>query len=305
MNAKDIAYGYAIGYNDGLSGTPSEKWTRPSDWPDLNAPENNHVTLLYSSLGQTEPVLTLIFRAYSAHSGRQFFSGETSFLVDYGDGNTIERKLESRYHTWTETYTYQDSGGIVLNNGLRVFPVTIAVPDDAYLYFGGGVLEAYIGKDIKFYTNLGAMHTMQHIKTFGWIPDDNNCIYGDTGQFQFMYNLHCFETTVPFTKVPMLMFYQCVNLSSFDFSECTEIGKKAFQNCYSLRSISGDALLKVESDAFYYCYGINSVNAPNLAEIGDNAFYSNYALGTFICSGNCTFGTNCFQNCHNLYPRPD
>ena len=49
MNAKDIAYGYATGYNDGLNSSgskPEEDWAPPADWPDVPEPSDYEMCFL-------------------------------------------------------------------------------------------------------------------------------------------------------------------------------------------------------------------------------------------------------------------
>lgn len=277
-----------------------EVWTRPADWPELGVPENNQIILLFSNLGRNAEIsgsayqnaefyLQLRLRTYpDESSGGPAFSGETPFIVDYGNGHRVERTSElTPYNRWTEHYVYEDTGGIVLDNGLRVHIVKITVPDDAYFGYGNGngILEAYFGKNIKFYMSFGAANTIQHIKMFDWIPTEKNCVHRDgyDGQFDLLYNLRCFETTIPFPRTYYGMFSSAYRLESIDLSSCTEIGRSSFASCYSLKSI----------------------NAPNCTSVGDTAFYSCYSLEKVKFAENCTFGNQSFKYCDNLYPRPD
>lgn len=84
-----------------------------------------------------------------------------------------------------------------------------------------------------------------------------------------------------------------------------------FQNCYALRKI--DLKKKILGDILKYtfqnCSGLSDVskilNGDEISSIGDYAFQGCYNLQEIVLSENCTFGTNCFQNCYSLYPRPD
>ena len=275
-------------------------WTRPSDWPELGVPENNQIILLFSNLGRNADIsgssyqnaefyLQLRLRTYpDDSSGGPAFNGQTPFIVDYGNGHRVERTSElTPYNRWNEGYFYEDTEGTVLNNGLHVHVVKITVPDDAYFGYGNGngILEAYFGKDIKFYMPFGGANTIQHIKMFDWIPTKENCLYRDgySGQFQGLYNLRYFETTTPFPRTYYNMFGSAYRLESIDLSSCEEIARHSFINCYSLKSI----------------------NAPNCTIVGDTAFYSCYSLESAKFAENCTFGNKSFNFCDNLCPRPD
>lgn len=84
-----------------------------------------------------------------------------------------------------------------------------------------------------------------------------------------------------------------------------------FQGCYALRRI--DLKKKISGDILGYtfqnCYGLSDVskilNGDEITSIGDYAFQGCYNLQKIIVSEDCTYGTNCFQNCYSLYPRPD
>lgn len=297
--ATGFAAGLAVGKKKWGGGAPSKVWTRPSDWPELGVPENNQIILLFSNLGRNADIsgpsyqnaefyLQLRLRTYPDDSSRgPAFNGQTPFIVDYGNGHSVERTSElTPYSLWTENYVYEDTEGTVLNNGLRVHVVKITVPDDAYFGYGNGngILEAYFGKDIKFYMPFSGANTIQHIKMFDWIPTKENCLYRDgySGQFQGLYNLRYFETTTPFPRTYYGMFGSAYRLESIDLSSCTEIGRQSFSNCYSLKSIE----------------------APNCTSVGDMAFYNCYSLESAKLAENCTFGNQSFKFCDNLYPFP-
>lgn len=84
-----------------------------------------------------------------------------------------------------------------------------------------------------------------------------------------------------------------------------------FQGCYALQKIklknkiSGD----IPRYAFAYCAGLSDFNSildgDEIHSVGDYAFQGCYNLQEITTADDCTFGTNCFQNCYSLYPRPD
>lgn len=84
-----------------------------------------------------------------------------------------------------------------------------------------------------------------------------------------------------------------------------------FQGCYTLRRIDLKKKIsgKLPNFAFHNCYGLFDVskilNGDEITSIGDYVFQYCYNLQKIIVSEDCTFGTNCFQGCYSLYPRPD
>lgn len=308
-----------------LEGIGSESpgvWTRPSDWPELGVPENNQIIILFSNLGRSADIsgpayqnaefyLQLRLRTYPDGSNRgPTFNGQTPFIVDYGNGHSVERTSElTPYSLWTENYVYEDTEGTVLNNGLRVHVVKITVPDDAYFGYGNGngILEAYFGKNIKFYMTFNGANTIQHIKMFDWIPTEENCLHreGYSGQFANLRNLQCFETTIPFIRTYYGMFGGAYQLKSIDLSSCTEIGRQSFANCYSLKSINVPNCTGIGDMAFYDCYSLRSINAPNCKSIGNMAFYECCSLESVKFTENCVLGSRSLECCDNLYPHPD
>lgn len=84
-----------------------------------------------------------------------------------------------------------------------------------------------------------------------------------------------------------------------------------FQGCNALRKI--DLKKKISGNILRYtfqnCYGLSDfdeiLNGDEIKSIGDYAFQGCYNLQKITVAQDCTFGTNCFQNCYSLYPRPD
>ena len=129
------------------------------------------------------------------------------------------------------------------------------------------------------------------------------------------------------TEIPVSCFNYCRGMKKIPLSDCVTVGNQAFANCYSLCDVSLPNCTSIGANAFNSCYGLHAVSAPKCTSIGASAFYYNYVLntakfdsctsaGNYVfssCSGlvnltlaaDCTFGTNCFQNCYSLYPKPD
>ena len=100
--------------------------------------------------------------------------------------------------------------------------------------------------------------------------------------------------------IGLYAFYNCSNLTTVSFPNCTIIGSYAFANCTNLTTISFPSCTGIRAYAFSYCNHLTSAVFPNCTVISHYAFYSCNNLTT-ISFPECTYlGSNAFSGCHSL-----
>lgn len=107
MNAKDIAYGYAIGFNDGVAagGGKSDEWIFPDIWKTIPDPAANQIIIYNEALmGAVAPIIGLY---------------EYGGTIDYGDGNIFEYPVNQYYDVF---HLYKPSAN---DYGIGQFILTI------------------------------------------------------------------------------------------------------------------------------------------------------------------------------------
>ncbi len=336
MNTRDFVNGYAVGYNDGLENSSgNDKWVRPSDWPAMPEPADNQLIMLISTQWNTNPYEQYYIYAHGVNGDYALFDGTTSVSIDWGDGATETIDLKSGYEYYPPLHYYYDTGlsswndGPILENGAHVFVVTVTLPDNAYIVRrspNNHPLEIYVGKNVKFWSNLGTMHMLEHVKLFGWQPSDlNHYIETSTGFMSNCPNLRKVSATEPLTKIAQNMFNRCRALDEIDLSECTEVeknglaytgikeinsevlttlGELALTECYSLTQINAPNLSEAGASALYNCYGITKINAPKLSVVGAKAMQNCYMLEEVVHAEEWTYETNSFTNIYRWYDNP-
>lgn len=325
MNARDIAYGYAIGYNDGLGGASSNEWQPPKDWLEVPEPGEWEANFLIEI--RNKPTFGL--QLDDPQNGSDRYGKIT---VDWGDG-TIETdeswvdEYGYKQHRKTQyTHTYEKPGQYIVK--------VVADESSCYLHYGyskngEALLIAKIGEKIRLapdnsnnYTGFfSERYRLRWIKINSRYRLPTQCFYDCT-------SLCRLDLAEPLAEIPDYCFVRVSLPANFDYSkikkigqsgfnlakipeklfldECTEIGKNAFNNCMSaLKEVNFPKCLSVGDFAFGYNFNIKSFSAPLCTNVGANAFSSCYALETAEFADDCVYGKNCFQYCRSFYPRPD
>ena len=206
-----------------------------------------------------------------------------------------------------------------MNSGAHVFVIKITLPDGVYFEYNKSceLLDVHIGKNIKFYSALSRCYMLEHIKLFGWLPNDDNYV---TGQFENNPALCSVETTTPFTEIANAIFRYCRSLREIDLSQCITIGdnvfyectmeninaplletigESAFERCNKLATVELPKLVSVGKKAFYIC-SIEKINTPLLETVGESAFSMCYSLKTVESPRLTNVGNYAFENCYSL-----
>lgn len=318
MRSKDIAVGYAIGYNDGLGqggGTISDKWTRPSDWPKTPEPTANQIVMLVTTQWNTAPQETFQIYAHKYGSTPTKFDGKTNATVDWGDGQSETITLPNTgtiafcSHYFYDIITGTWNSGPILDNGAHVFVITVTLPDNTYIDTGslsGGLLEIYVGANVKFYNTIARNKVMlEHVKFFGWQPKSENNA-GDTYGIMSGNNvLQSVEATEPLNIIPLKAFMNCFSLSDIDLSNCVAISDMGLQNT-AITVVESKALSTIGAASLASCYELQKVIAPNLKVISSVSAFSNcYNISEVVIPDDCTYPSGTFQDLYKWYDNPE
>ncbi len=283
-------------------------WQPPADWLPVPEPGEWEACFLVELTNPDK----LEYTVDLCHPKMGYGCGTVT--VDWGDG-TIETGSgflydENGNHIGGETsrnrpvHTYAHTGQYV-----------IKIVGDSYTGILGKVGEAFnINKypPALLIAKLGA--------NIGLILENDSRQFGDCYRLRWVsiksstelsrlafyncYALRRVDTAKPVTKLPNSVFGGCRGMESFDFSEVVEVENNALYDT-GFTAVSMPKCVKIANTAVTYNTRLREFYAPICISAGQQGFFNNYALEAAYFAENCVFGTNCFQNCYNLYPRPD
>lgn len=102
------------------------------------------------------------------------------------------------------------------------------------------------------------------------------------------------------TYIGSYAFYNCSQLKSVNFPECTTIRTAAFGLCSSLITISFPKCTNIYSQAFQWCKKLTTINFPECKYIQSDAFYHCSNLTTAIFPKCSLISQNAFGYCYSL-----
>ena len=287
-----------------------DDWTPPEDWLPVPEPGDYEIYLLVDIVDVSSASSTLAFvltRPVDAGTGYD------SLTIDWGDG-TIQSWLgiENGGTSWSQSdtiHTYTAIGQyivkIVASAGSCFLQRIIPNGNQASV-----VLIAKLGREIVVNNDSisgGTDHTqrafynqcrLHYVKLGG---------KGGLPRGLGFYNcttLRKVEIAIPPTIIPDRTFLYCYNLKKFDFSEVTEIADRGLQYSY-FPKLDLPKCTSIGTDGVMCCPITKEVTAPLCASVGNNGFIDDFGIEKAIFSENCIFGTDCFQSCFSLIPRPD
>ena len=314
MNARDIAYGYAIGYNDGLNSSggsePEEDWTPPSDWPDIPEPSDYEMYFLID----VSAVPQAFSFSISDSTGYIFNKGD--LVIDWGDG-TISSFSDGEDRILN--HEYDSAGKYVIKVAatetscfLQYIPYPILLMcklgDEIVIVGGGSTQKAFQNQYRLQYLKLGGK---------GGLPSQ---------AFMNDYSLCKVDITVPPQIIPMSCFYRNYNIKKFDFSEvtvveaggvqmsgfeqinmpeCETIGQRGFSAMPRLKKVNLPSCTSVGNYGLSGNSILEEVNLPSCTSVGDYGLNADWTLKSLTIADGCSFGSNCFTGCYNLIPHPD
>ena len=310
MQSKDMAIGYAIGYNDGLGQGGSEyddsKWMRPSDWPEMSDPEDNQVIMLITTWWNDSSDETFDIYAHNGGYTSGNFDGTTSVKIDWGDGTNDKIDLPINSESINVNHTF--ANGTILENGAIAFVVTITLPENAYLNFENlncYPLEIFIGSNVKFHKDIiKNEYLLEHIKLFGWQPNEKDNFYTSNGILSGNYNLQCVDTTIPLTYIPKSAFSNCFNLKEIDLSQCTSIEESGLSTT-ALTTVTSSKLIRLASMALGYCRQLKYVNTPALIGVQSGAFAQCFNIENITHSEDWVYESGSFRQLFKWFDNPE
>ena len=97
------------------------------------------------------------------------------------------------------------------------------------------------------------------------------------------------------------VFGACTNLETFKAGSVIMIGDYAFSGCTKLEQFNCETVKSIGKYAFSGCTSFETLNLTSVESIGDYAFQNCTNLKLVqLAQKKCTFGTNCFTNCHDV-----
>lgn len=202
-----------------------------------------------------------------------------------GDGNAY----------FFRNLTFRDKAeivGLIIKTGSK-----IAYRIDYYDERNYSYDALFAGKSFKY---IKAMH-----------PDGLPFKNATANYFSSCYGLNKIELAKKISgDLPDYIFASCyalknLNQFSIDCENITSVGKYAFGDCNRLENVNFPCCTLVQDQAFNNCRNLIYANFSNCTAVGNYGFAWCYNLQEFIVADNCTYGSNCFNGCNSLYPRPD
>lgn len=283
------------------------------DWqpPDIPEPEAYEIYLLIEVVDVSDNYTSKMQIEICKSDDLQ--KGWGQLEIDWGDG-TVE--------AWTEgiqilpDYPDYYDWGILVHNYTEVGRYLIKITATEYSCFlqrlepiGGmqyaKVIGAKLGSEIiinngndsdpsaAFYQQIRLLYVKLNGK--GGLPRLG---------FYNCYSLMRIDMTIAPEKIYPSQFYNCVNLKNFDFSKITEIPVNGLYGA-GFTKLDLPKCVNIGNNGITGCKNLKKITAPLCSIIGDYGLQDCYGLEDAEFSEECTFGTNCFQNCYSLFPRPD
>ncbi len=344
MNARDIAYGYAIGYNDGLGagsggGETSDDWTMPAHWLNIPDPALGEV-ILYAEIDEKSincPISSIQFYRSNLYPGG---------TIDWGDG-WVDTIPEGKGYFCS--HVYSKSGQYIIkiapNDGVTV---NMSETSADYLFNHeqssiitnlkqDNILAFKIGSDIIL-TQPADLNHFKSLIYAEFCGKNALNIDNDTyGNYKIKFNvpsIKCIklakstllvpqyfcQNTYSLKKIiglpeiiPDMAFCCCHGLRELDLTGVKILGAKALTSCYGLKKVYAPDLMSIQvtrdnsgklDKAFLQCYNLEEFYAPKLAEISADEFYQCYSLKKLTLADGCNLNGNTFNYCPLLYPKP-
>ena len=315
MNSKDIAVGYAIGYNDGLGqggSSISDEWQIPESWIDIPDPSANQIVMMVEIDNSSVDIPVLAICLYS-QDGAGFYTGAE--CIDWGDGYIDYLQADHR-DTYAHRYSTTGQYIITINCSGTANCLTLFTSLSSNMSYINGelmtsstsinptVLRTIIfGENTALYNEIPtSYYGIIYLRFKGSFIAYRN---GAAPRFQNFYYLCKLICDIPPDSLTASAFNNCYNLQVADFAEnISAVPTSAFSNCYSLRKINLQSATDIGVSAFSNCYNISEADMPSAYNIQNNAFTNCIKLQKVTYADGCTIGANSFGGCASLYPKP-
>lgn len=310
----DFATGFAAGLVFGkkkFGGGGDEEWKPPDHWLDMPDPEPNQIIIyVEAQSGDVAPIIGLYGDNYDGGT------------INYGDdGYTYEYPASYEYNPF---HVYQTAGQYIItvtaagnevclsSNGTNVAFMAGNIYDGSFGGYNSGSNQCQCIRAIK----IGSDIQLERLASYPIAPDR----YGDKlvyiefmGEiknvkplFKSFDALKKIKVSIPPEAFGDYSFQNCLALEKADcLQRLKTIPSGLFSGCYSLKSVDMPLAESEDGAAFNTnCYSLKSVYAPALTEITADEFNSCYSLQKLTLANNCNYNGNKFENCVQLYPKP-
>ena len=323
MNARDVVYGYIMGFNDGINAGGGEggggtkhdgDWQK---WLDLPNPTIDQAVFL---IRITDGGLGCALKTHE--SG--YWELDDGYSIDWGDGSDIEifkSNVVTASHVYAEAGEYIVTFTNICGKNINSVPSASTNHPLIMAKYGDNIhAETAVNEGTADY----ALKSQQNLRYIRLSPNTEF----NSGFFQDCNSLREIEFSGTISTLYKQMFSKCyvLDFSTLRFGDISEIPDQCFEYCYglnkipipdctllgigafrytALKNVSLPNCTSIGKAAFYDCHTLETVAVNNCIEISDGAFSFCYNLSELTVSSECTFGTDCFKYCHCLYPNPD
>lgn len=290
-------------------GGGDEDWQPPDDWLVVPEPEPWEACFLVDMQN------TLTHQFYFGDPDYNGNRGYGHITVDWGDG-TVD-SFDGQEHdengnyiggtSWSDKliHTYSANGQYIIKVTTTEHNCLLVTADDNNMR-KSTLLIAKLGEKIQLedYNGLKLFGPFNGCVRLHWVSvkSGTNIPYAC---FQNCYALRKIDLKSPIAVIPDYCFFRTYSLKFPDFSQVTSVGYNAFSSAYALKKISLPKCTKIGDYAFTDILTLAEIYAPLCKNVGEYAFNNASSLEKAVFAEDCVFGTNCFSNCYNLYPRPD
>ncbi|MDE5576187.1 MAG: leucine-rich repeat domain-containing protein, partial [Oscillospiraceae bacterium] len=292
------------------------EWQPPADWLEVPEPGEWEACFLI------EPKQRLSFKLtfYGYESEYRSYCGNVT--IDWGDGTveTYEGNTNigaDGYPIWTPeskrrpteiTHNYAEAGQYIIKATVDEYCSFLSEASDGN-HLGTdqvNLLIAKLGKNIR----LKAVDSDSNFGN-GFAENYRLCWVKINGsseiqgyEFGYCQGFMRLDLAEPLTELSSNVLASA-RVPKIDLSRIKKIKYGALTSATNLpENVSFPECTEIERNTFVNAR-IKSISAPKCTIVGNSAFEACCALESAKFADDCTFGTNCFRNCHSLYPRPD
>ena len=309
--AAGFTAGFAVAKKKYEGSGGSGEWTFPSHWLDIPDPEPNQVVMyVEADAGDVAPIIGL----YGAN-----YDGGT---INYGDdGYTYNYPAGYEYNVY---HVYQTAGQYIITITAAGNEVYLHAFSTNAAFMVGRVIEGNfggynsasnyckciravkVGSDISLYKSEPMIpgsygYSLVYLEFIGKIKKSKP-------RFPDLKALKKIKIGVPPEEFGDGTFYNCYSLEKIECLQDLEIiAMNMFYNCSALKSVDLPSAVSVSANGNAFksnCFSLKTVNAPKLAEIAVDEFVGCFSLQSLTLADGCSLNGNKFENCPQLYPKP-
>ena len=289
------------------SGGGDEDWTFPEHWLDIPDPEPNQVIMyIEAEAGDVAPFVLL---------------EEGNGSITYGDDGYTYEWPEG--YGYTAYHQYQTSGQYIITITANNLIVNLNQSYSNTAFMAGHIIEDYQGvyngngqqcrciRAIKVGSNITLGHNTnpvnyvafgKYLVYFEFMGEVNN---NSSPGFSDLTALKKIKIGISPESFSRNAFLRCYALEIADcLTKSTSIATGMFTDCRSLKYIDMPSATSHSGVAFNGCHRLKEINAPKLSELHSGDFSYCYSLQKLTLAEGCNINGNTFENCPQLYPKP-